>query len=533
MSERSDKPWSKHAPAGPWDYIVIGSGMGGMTAAAFLAKLGRRVLVIEQHYVPGGFTHTFKRKGWEWDVGVHAVGEVTNHSLTGRILTHLTDGRLQWTSLGPVYDEFHYPDGFEIDFPDTPNKFRENLVKAFPKEQAAIDRYLALVREVAGSMRGYYMSRAAPRRASPILDRLLAKTAQSHLLDRTEDVIAGLTDDEHLRAVLVAQWGYYGSMPKRSSFAMQALVTKHFLHGGYYPVGGSGSIAKGLLGTVAQAGGWTRIHADVDEIMVKNERTVGVRLADGEEIRAGRVISAAGIVATVQRILPADCRSELWVDEVKDLTPASAHVCLYLGFEGDIRAAGAGAANQWFYETWRTDEDEWQVQPEGELPRAPILYTSFPSLKDPLHDPGPKQLHTGEVVTFVPWSTFEPWRDKRWKKRGAEYEAFKEKMKDRLLGQLFERLPGLRPHVKWAELSTPVSTDHFCRPVQGSIYGIEPTPERFANPHLRPKSPINGLYFAGSEVATVGVMGAMMGGVLSVVAAEPVGALRLLSKLRG
>ena len=69
-----------------YDYIVIGSGMGGMTAAAMLSKLGKKVLVLEQHYVPGGYTHTFKRKKYLWDVGVHAVGEVTEHSMTGRLL---------------------------------------------------------------------------------------------------------------------------------------------------------------------------------------------------------------------------------------------------------------------------------------------------------------------------------------------------------------------------------------------------------------------------------------------------------------
>ncbi|MEO1270145.1 MAG: NAD(P)-binding protein, partial [Myxococcota bacterium] len=89
---------------------MIGSGMGGMTAAAMLAKLGQRVLVLEQHYVPGGFTHCFKRRKYHWDVGVHAVGEVTEHSMIGRLLARLTDGRLKWASLGGVYDEFYDPD---------------------------------------------------------------------------------------------------------------------------------------------------------------------------------------------------------------------------------------------------------------------------------------------------------------------------------------------------------------------------------------------------------------------------------------
>lgn len=528
---REDRPWSTEAPDGPWDYVVIGSGMGGMTAAAYLSALGRRVLVLEQHYVPGGFTHTFRRKGWTWDVGVHAVGEVTEHTLTGRLLAHLTHGELEWASLGPVYDTFRYPDDFTIDFPDSPARFRENLVAKFPSEVGAIDRYLDLVREVSGHMRGYYLGRAAPRPVASIADRVLGRGAQDFLQMRAGPTVAGLTDDPKLRAILLAQWGYYGAKPADASFAMQAMVTKHFLHGGYYPRGGSGAIAAGLLGAVAKAGGWTRIRADVERIEIEGGRAVGVRLADGEVIRAGKVISAAGILATVQRMLPPEYAAEPWVRGVAGLAPAAAHVCLYLGFEGDIRAAGAGSENQWFYETWSMEEDAWRVAAGAVPKRAPILYTSFPSLKDPDHDPGPAQRHTGEVVTFVPWSVFEPWRDAKWRKRGPDYESFKQQMQENLLEQLLSYRPGLRPLVKWAELSTPVSTEHFVRPVRGSIYGLAPTPTRFANPHLRPRSPVPGLLFAGSEVTTVGVMGAMMGGVLAALAAEPVGAFRLLTRL--
>ncbi|MBK9758123.1 MAG: FAD-dependent oxidoreductase [Nannocystis sp.] len=119
-----------------------------------LAKLGQRVLVLEQHYVPGGFTHSFKQPGgYHWDVGVHAVGEVTERSLTGRLLRHLSDDRLRWSSLGASYDEFDFPGGLHIEFPDTPQRFREHLIDAFPREQAAIDGYLHRVREVAGAMR--------------------------------------------------------------------------------------------------------------------------------------------------------------------------------------------------------------------------------------------------------------------------------------------------------------------------------------------------------------------------------------------
>lgn len=512
--------------------MVIGSGMGGMTAASLLSETGHRVLVLEQHYVPGGFTHAFPRKGYVWDVGVHAIGDVTEYSLTGRVLKKLSHGRLQWASLGSVYDEFFFPDGLHIEFPDHPRKFRDNLVEAFPDEVEAIDRYMELIREVASAMKGYFISRAVPRRLVAPVQWLMARRAR-HFLDQTvEEVVHGLTDDPRLRTLFTAQWGYYGTAPSRASFAVQAMVCRHYAYGGYYPVGGSESIARHLLGTVAENGGWTRILADVDEILIDQGAAVGVRLADGEEIRAKQVISAVGVGATVKRLLPEAQRQRLqtWTTEAAELTPGPAHVCLYLGFKGDITGAGASGANKWFYQTWSAEETVWRVQEGGPMEAAPILYCSFPSLKDPEHDPGPEIRHTGEVVTFVDWNLFARWQGSEWGQRGDDYEAFKTALQDDLLRQFLTHMPELEPMIDYVELSTPASTDHFVRPQAGSIYGLEPTPERFRSRALEPRSPIANLIFAGSEVGMVGVMGAMLGGLLGATAAAPFKVMRYLRK---
>lgn len=525
---RGERHWSRASPAGPWDTIVVGSGMGGLATAAILSELGRRVLVLEQHYLPGGFTHAFSREGYVWDVGVHAIGEVTSHTSSGRLLERLTGGALEWRSLGSTYEEFQFPDGLKIDFPDNPEQFRSNLVAAFPGESAAIESYLESVRQAAKAMRGHYLAKAVPRWAAPAAEMLLARRARRWIGRTVEEVLAELTDDTRLRSVLSAQWGYYGTPPSQAAFAIQALITRHFLHGGYYPVGGAQEIARCLTRTVARAGGWTRIAADVEQVIVDRGRVKGVRLSGGEELRARRVVLATGIGTAVRRLLPDPHRSSPWARSVRELEPGPAHACLYLGFKGDPRTAGASGANKWFYDTWDADRSLWQVAPGRKVPPAPVLYTSFPSLKDAAHDPGPEQRHTGEVVTFVPWRAFETWTGSRWHRRGEDYEAFKERLQEQLLEQILGHLPRLRPLVDYAELSTPVSTDYFCRPLRGSIYGLEATPRRFRNRSLRARSPIRGLYFSASDVASGGVMGAFGGGMLAALAMEPRRVLGLL-----
>ena len=213
---------------------------------------------------------------------------------------------------------------------------------------------------------------------------------------------------------------------------------------------------------------------------------------------------------------------------LKRFTPGPAHLSLYLGFAGDIAAAGASAYSQWFFESWDMEVDRWDVTPSGDLGAAPVLFNSFPSLKDPNHEPGDDLKHTGEAVTFVSWEAFEPWLGTKWKKRGAEYDGFKDRLTDAMLQQYGRLYPELAPMVRHAELSTPLSTNHFARSARGSIYGLVTEPERFVDPALTPRTPVRNLYLGGVDVMAPGIVGAMSGGVLACLAAEPLRAARHL-----
>ena len=131
-------------PDGAFDVIVIGSGMGGMSCAAALSRLGRRVLVLEQHYLPGGYTHMFARKGFQWDVGVHALGELHEGGQTAKMLAWLAEGEVPMAPLGDPYDRFRFPDDFEIEFPASHRGMVETLRDAFPEQEAALEGALGM-----------------------------------------------------------------------------------------------------------------------------------------------------------------------------------------------------------------------------------------------------------------------------------------------------------------------------------------------------------------------------------------------------
>ncbi len=497
---------------GDLDAVVIGSGMGGLAAAALLARLhGRRVLVLERHWRAGGFTHTFSRPGgWRWDVGVHYVGAEVERPGTGRDLFRVvTGGRLAWTRMPDPFERLVFP-GLEFDIRAGRERFAADLSAAFPAEAQAIRRYLRDVRRTAGWTAVLGMRGVAPepvrRLAAALLSgrgRLARRTVRSVLDERFRD--------ERLKAVLGARWGDWGLPPGRSAFLPHAVVHAHYLEGGYYPSGSAASIAEGAAAVVADSGGEVRVRAEVERILVERGRAVGVRLASGEEIRAPAVISDAGARATFLRLLPEEVPVP-FRDALRRAERGMAHVSLYLGLRESPARLGVKGENFWIHDA--LDHDSlWDRRGEVLEGRPPQVYLSFPSMKDP-----EARGHTAEIVTAVDGADFRRWAGTPWKRRGSDYEDLKARIAEGLLGAVERRLPGFRSLVAFQELSTPLSTEQFTGHAAGEIYGIPFTPERLDMHFLQPRTPVPGLFLTGADALMLGVMGAAMSGLMTAAA---------------
>ena len=500
-----------------FDAILIGSGPGALVTAAALAQKGKRCCVLERHYVAGGYTHVFKRKHYEWDVGVHYVGEVMRpQSLLSRLFRYVGDGSLEWADMGEVYDRIRFGDEI-FDFVRGRTAWLDKMKTYFPDEAdcRALDRYMELVQDASRSARGFFAEKAMPSLLSAVAGGRMRRPFMKYGSRSTLDVLSELTSNQRLIGVLTGQFGDYGLPPAQSSFAMHAMLVRHYFNGGAYPIGGSGRIFESIAPIIAQHGGVVATNAEVSKVLVKKGRAVGVEMFDGRKIHAPLVISGAGIPTTVLKLLDDDAAATSGLQGcIRKIERSAAHLCLYLGLKGEQETLSLPKANWWYYPSC-FDHDanvaRYLDDPEADFP---VVYASFPSAKDPSWPERFPGRSTVELVTLAPYDWFESWADQRWGRRDADYQALKETFSERLLGKLLELEPQLDGTFDHIELSTPLSTQHFCNYERGEIYGLEHNPGRFGDKKLRPQTGIKGLYITGQDVATAGVGGAMIGGVL-------------------
>jgi all-trans-retinol 13,14-reductase len=525
-------PYKKAELAEQWDAIIIGSGIGGLTAAVLLGQhAGKRVLVLERHYKPGGFTHTFDRPGYEWDVGLHYIGEMQDErSRLRRAFDHVTGSRVQWEPMPEVYDRFVIA-GRSFDLTAGLENFREGMRQSFPSESNAIDRYIAAVRACNRASGLYYAEKAIPAPLAALAGGLMRVPYLRWARHTTREVLEGFTGNQELIGVLTAQWGDYGLPPGVSSFAVHATIAEHYFAGGSYPIGGAASIAAAIVPRIERYGGIVVTSAEVAGILLDGTKATGVRMMDGREFRSELVVSDTGATNTFERLLPLHLSAlDSTRGRLRGLEASTAHCSLYIGLSQTDATLGLKGTNLWIYPSFDHDANVRRFARDIDAP-FPGVYLSFPSAKDPTFAERHPGKSTIEAITMLPYAAFARWGETRWKQRGDEYNALKQSLADRLREEVERQVPSATGHFACTELSTPISTRHFMNSGHGEIYGISATPARFSERGLGARTPIRGLYLTGQDVASLGVAGALMGGVISASAALGKNLLSTVSKL--
>jgi all-trans-retinol 13,14-reductase len=493
-----------------WDAIVIGSGIGGMSCASLLAQLGgKRVLVLEKHFKPGGFTHEFKRGRFRWDVGLHYVGGMGEGQPSRRIMDLVTGAAVQWTPMCDPFERFCYP-GFRFDVPFGEANYRAALTARFAGQTKAIEHYFRDVERAAAWMGLQIARKAMPRWLDMVVD-LVTPDREVLALQTTGAYLAKHITDPLLRAVLASQWGDYGLPPGESAFGLHALVVASYFDGAYGPVGGAHAIADGVMGVLAKHGGELRVAHEVERIVIEHGKAVGVRVrhrGESQELRAPLVISDAGADVTYLKLVPPE--QELWFrDEILAFPHGRSGVLMFLGLRADPRRLGIAGENHWLFAG--TDHDALARDNVGLFEGHPTAaFVSFATTHDPV-----AAAHTAQIITEIDGEAFSAWHDSQWKHRGESYEALKQRVGDGLLAFVEQHIPGLRALVETSELATPLSVEQFTSKRYGAFYGLPGIPAKFHQRWLDVHTPIDGLLLTGSDVGTLGITGALMGGAIT------------------
>ena len=503
-----------------YDLIVIGSGMSGLATASLVAQFQKmRVLVLESHFTLGGYLHSFKRQGFEWDPGFHYVGDMAEGTQTRGCMDLVTGGQVEWKKLDEAFEQLIFPDT-TLEVPSSPESHKELLKKEFPHEVAGIEKYFKDIYRMRKWSSIWFLSKHMPDWIARLMtmgkDRKLAETL-------TQDYLDANFKDPLLKGVLTGQWGDYGTPPGRSAFGIHAIVAADFMNGGYYAVGGSQKIADSAKSVVEKFGGHCLTRHRVTEILIEKNAVKGV-VAETKfgprTFYAPKIVSAAGIDTTFNRLVP-EAYAKKERAKLKDHKRGISATILFMGIKDDPRKFGFKDTNYWMFDKL----DHQYEEPRPFPPSIGNTTLSFASLRNPT-----LKKHVAQLVTFSAYDDWAEHADAEWRKRGPEYMAKKEEYIETLLDFVEERVPGLREIIEYRELATPVTFESMTSHVNGQVYGRECTPDRVKE-NWSIKTSVRNLYLTGTDICLPGVNAAlMMGAMTAGHFVKPFGTLRILKR---
>uniref|UniRef100_A0A8C2JP11 Si:ch1073-13h15.3 n=1 Tax=Cyprinus carpio TaxID=7962 RepID=A0A8C2JP11_CYPCA len=513
------------------DAIVIGSGIGGMAAAATMAKAGKRVLVLEQHDVAGGCCHTFTEKGFEFDVGLHYFGQLHENGLLKVAMDQITEGQLEYVELPQHFDSIVIDDSEKWrDYAILSGKteMEQNLKKYFPDDGKAVEEFFKIMKVTARKIHYLAILKLIPQwlalflLKSGIADFFCSSIFHLSGMNATE-MNNKLTSNKDLHVIF--SYFFYGVPPKDSSFMINALMLHHFKRGAYYPKGGASEIPFHITKVIQKYGGSVLVRAPVSRILVdKKGAAYGVTVKKGDEhveIRAPVIISNCGIFNTFQKLLPPEIQVKPEIQSRLDMMrPGKASFLLFSGFDATQEELDIVPNSIWLFKSNDMDAmmDEFFGMSKDEAPEnIPMMLITFPSAKDStsqIRHPG-KSCMT--ILTMVNYEWFEEWKDSRVRKRGVDYYSYKMRFGNYLFEWACKHFPKLRDKLVYQEAATPLTNMHYLSCNRGAIYSADHNLDRFyaeAMARNRCDTPVKNLYLSGQDIFSCGIAGALHGGLL-------------------
>ena len=485
-------------PKSEFPVVVIGGGLGGLSAAAYLARDGFPVTLVEQHDIPGGYATTFDRAGgkFTFDVSLHATMSAKGglrESLEGAgVLDKVETVEL------PELCRIITPDHDLIWPQRNPEAIIKQLSDLFPDQAQGIQGFF-------DEIMGILDEAIKPFDSDSWWDKLtfpLTRRKMWGIRKKTlADVLVEYVKDPKLRSILSIYWPYYGLPPSKLSGFLYSVSTSAYIRfGGHYIKQRSQDLSYALMDAVESKAGQVMLETEAEKIVMKNGAVTGVILADGRHLKARAVISNASVPATMKMLSkntePAQFNSNArdYLKKLDTYRPSLSSFVVWLGLNQEVHRKVKG------YEIWIDRDYDPEKAYQGCLACDPHKAGLLVTLYDNAYK-GYSNAGTSTVVVMM-LSGYEPWR-----RFEADYFADRKDAyhneKERIARALIEEaekwvIPGLSSMIEVMEAATPLTNIRYTGNPEGAIYGYEQSMDNAYMTRLEQRTPFKGLYLASA-----------------------------------
>ncbi len=480
------KFWRKSLEDMNYDVIVIGGGLGGLTAGAKLAKEGKRVLLLEQHDRPGGCATTFKRKDFTMEVGLHEMDGLHAGDMKTRIFRDL--GVMDEVVFLKVPEFYRFVNGrYDVTISHKPEEVQEALSKIFPNEEEGIKAYFYQLMNI----------------------RKIIKQTGDQPENTIGEFMDSIINDEDLKLILLGNLGYFHDDPYSLSLNYYSMAqSSYYQGGGNFIQGGSQVLSDYLMKVISTRGGTVLLNHFVKEILVEDDTAVGIRYQslkqNEEEIKiahASVIVANASIPQVAHQLLPKP-HGEQCINEMNGLEPAASLLTVYFGFNKKLKDIGNQHYSTFIYNESINKLADIRPNNHADFNQRSFTFVDYSQIDSKL---APDNKAVGAVCCIDYTADWESLNKENYKKR-------KDQAAQAFIDRLEKLIPGFRKAVEYYEVGTARTVERYTLNPQGAVYGFAQTPIRVKTTI---KNPLTNLYFASAWTQTGGgFSGAIFSGYL-------------------
>ncbi len=476
-----------------YDFVIVGSGLGGLTCAYILASEGYRVVVLEKNHQIGGHLQVYSRDRAIFDTGVHYIGSMNEGQNLRQFFKYfgiLDDLKLHRMA-DECFDKIRFADGSSYDYAQGFSGFISKMIGYFPNESEAINQYCDKIKAVCEQFPLYNLKS----------DEINYNLNDEVLTINAYEYIASLTNNQRLRDVLAGSNMLYAGYKETTPFYVHALIMNSYLNGAYKLTDGGSQIAILLSRRIRKLGGKIRKHCKVvSTVYHENGHVDGVVLETGEIVRGKEFISNVHPAQTID-LFGAERFLKVYSNRIKKLENSISTLLVHLAF----KEKSFPYLN---YNIYQHDiDDVW-----GGINYDPKKWPQTYFICTPVASKNSEFANSMSIMTYMNASETEEWKDStktvlETNERDSSYYQFKKEKEAKVIACVEKIFPGISAKIKSVHSASPLTFRDYIGGYEGSLYGIRKNSTAPSKTQINSKTRIANLHLTGQNVSLHGILG--------------------------